>query len=178
MPSFLERFYADAMARATTIRMNSLNRLSGMLQIVTARARNETIAILITPCKPNEDGIAMPISDTRKWKVNKPANEILKIVNIELLRKNAKLLEANSKRIEATLGSEATTRFFGGFFVSKETLPVKITLYLNESATETEIDATIQDNFGFGLRTGMVGKYKEYIQNLLNWLAAVLEVKS
>lgn len=54
----------------------------------------------------------------------------------------------------------------------------KITLYLNESATETEIDATIQDNFGFGLRTGMVGKYKEYIQNLFNWLAAVLEVKS
>jgi hypothetical protein len=123
-------------------------------------------------------GIAMPISDTRKWKVNKPANEVLKIVNIELLRKNATLLEANSKRIEATIGSEARTRLFGGFFVSKETLPVKITLQMNESATETEIDATIQDNFGVGFRTGMVSKYKEYIQNLFNWLAAVLEVKS
>jgi hypothetical protein len=120
----------------------------------------------------------MPISDTRKWKVNKPANEILKIVNIELLRKNATILEANSKRIEATLGSEARTRLFGGFFVSKETLPVRITLQMNESATEIEIDATIEDNFGVGFRTGMVGKYKEYMQNLFNWLAAVLEVKS
>lgn len=120
----------------------------------------------------------MLISDTRKWKVNKPAGEILKIVKVELLRKNATLLEADSKRIEATLGSEARTRFFGGLFVSKETLPVKIALQMNESATETEIDATIQDNLGFGLRTGIVGKYKEYIQNLFNWLAAVLEVES
>ena len=99
-------------------------------------------------------------------------------MKIELLRKNAILLEADSRRIEANLGSEARTRLFGGFFVSKETLPVKITLQMNESATETEIDATIQDNFGFGLRTGMVGKYKEYMQNLFNWLAAVLDVQS
>ena len=55
-------------------------------------------------------GISMPISDTRMWKVNKPADEILKIMNIELLRKNATLLKANSKRIEATLGSEASAR--------------------------------------------------------------------
>jgi hypothetical protein len=123
-------------------------------------------------------GFVLPISDARKWKVNKPANETLRTVNIELLRKNATLLEANSKRIEATLGSEARTRLFGGFFVSKETLPVKITLQMNESATETEVDTTIQDNMGVGLRTGMVGKYKEYMQSLFNLLAAVLEVKS
>jgi hypothetical protein len=47
---------------------------------------------------------------------------------------------------------------------------------MNESATET--DATIQDNLGVGFRTGMVGKYKEYMQSLFNWLVAVLEVKS
>jgi hypothetical protein len=120
----------------------------------------------------------MPISDTRRWKVNKSAGEVLKIVNTELLRKNAKVLEASSKRIEATLGSGARTRFFGGVFVSKETLPVKITLQINESPTETEVDATIQDDLRVGLRTGMVGKYKEYIQDLFNWLAAALEVKS
>jgi hypothetical protein len=55
---------------------------------------------------------------------------------------------------------------------------VKITLQINESATETEADTTIQDNMGVGLRTGMVGRYKEYIQNLFNLLAAVLEAKS
>ena len=120
----------------------------------------------------------MPISDTRKWKVNKSANEILKMVKTELLRKNAKLIEANSMRIEATLGSEGRTRFFGGMLVSMEPLPVKITLRMNESASETEIDAIIQDNLGPGFRIGMVGKYKEYIQNLLNLLATVLEVKN
>ena len=100
------------------------------------------------------------------------------IVNNELVRKNATIIEANSKRIEATLGSEARTRFFGGILVSKETLPVKITLRMNESASETEIDAIIQDNLGVGLRTGIVDKYKEYIQNLLNLLATALEVKN
>jgi hypothetical protein len=59
-------------------------------------------------------GFVLPISDARKWKVNKPANETLRTVNIELLRKNATLLEASSKRIEVTLCSEARTRLFGG----------------------------------------------------------------
>jgi hypothetical protein len=120
----------------------------------------------------------LPISDTRKWKINKPANEILEIVKIELYRKNATLIEANSKRIEATLGSETRTRLFGGALVSEETLPVKITLQMNESATETEIDATIQDNFGAGFRIGMRGKYREYINNLFNLLFAVLVAKN
>ena len=120
----------------------------------------------------------MPISETRKWKVNKPANEILEIVKIELYRKNATLIDANLKRIEATLGSETRTRVFGGAFVPEETLPVKITLQMNESAAETEIDATIQDNLGAGSRIGMRSKYRKYIQNLLNLLSAVLGAKN
>lgn len=123
-------------------------------------------------------GIAMPISDTRRWKVKKPADEILKIVTGKLAEKKATLLEADSRRIEAAIGSEAKTRFIGGMFVSKETLPVKIILQMSETCGESEIDATIQDNLGFGLRTGMVGKYKEYIQSLFNELAAVLQVMS
>ena len=120
----------------------------------------------------------MPISDSRKWRVNKPANEILKLVKIELFRKNATLREANSKRIEATFGSETKTRLFGGIFVSEETLPVKITLQMNETAKETEIDATIQDNLGVGSRCGFRGKYRAYIDNLFNLLSTVLETKN
>ena len=120
----------------------------------------------------------MPISETRKWKINKPASQILDIVKIELFRKNANLTEANSKRIKATLGSETRTRLLGGALVSEETLPVKITLQMNESATETEIDATIQDNLGAGFRIGMRSKYREYISNLFNLLSAVLGAKN
>jgi hypothetical protein len=119
----------------------------------------------------------LPISETSKWKVNKPANEILEIVKIELYRKNATLIEANPKRIEATLGSETRTRLFGGAFVSEETLPVKIILQMNESTTETEIGATIQDNLGAGFRVGMRSKYRKYIHNLFNLLSTVLGAK-
>ena len=77
--------------------------------------------------------MTLPISESRKWKVDKSANEILELVKIELYRKNATLIEANSKRVEATLGSETRTRLFGGALVSEDTLPVKITLQMNES---------------------------------------------
>jgi hypothetical protein len=123
-------------------------------------------------------GINMPISDTRKWKSKMSREEILRIVNGKLAEKKATILEADSRRIEAKIGSNLKTRFWGGAFVSKETLPVKITLQMNESAGESEIDATIQDDMGFGLRTGMVGKYREYIQSLFNELAAALQVSS
>jgi hypothetical protein len=46
---------------------------------------------------------------------------------------------------------------------------------MNEAAGETEIYATIQDNLGFGLRTGIAGKYKEYIQILFDELARTLQ---
>ncbi|MGA3191419.1 MAG: hypothetical protein ABSD73_02770 [Candidatus Bathyarchaeia archaeon] len=120
----------------------------------------------------------MPISDTRKWKVNKPAEEVRKTVVNTLASKKATLLEASTTRIEAKIGSEAKTRFLGGIFVSKETLPVKMTMQINETGGESEINATIMDNLGVGLRTGMEGKYKEYIQSLFNELANALQVKS
>ncbi len=109
------------------------------------------------------------------WRVHKSADEVVKVVQNVLTAKKATFLEVNSRKIEATLGSESKTRVLGGMFVSKETLPVKVILLLNESAGVTEVDATISDNLGFGSRTGMVGKYKEDIQNLLNEIAAALQ---
>ena len=118
----------------------------------------------------------MPISDTRKWKVYKSANEILSITQTLLSTKDATFLEANNRRIEATLGSEGKTRVLGGLFVSKNMLPIKVILVINEFAGVTEVDVSIVDNLGFGARTGMVGKYKDYIQSLFNELANTLQV--
>ena len=117
----------------------------------------------------------MPISDRRKWKTGKSPEEILKIIVDKLAQKKAKLIEASSRRIEATMASGLKTRVIGGLLVSKETLPVKITLSMNEVAGETEIDATIEDNLGFGLKTGMAGRYREYMQSLFDELAKALQ---
>lgn len=120
----------------------------------------------------------MPISETRKWKVSKSATEIQKIVTGKLAEKKATLLASDPKRIEATIGSEAKTRVLGGMFVSKETLPVKITVLVNELGGESEVETMIQDNLGFGLKIGMEGKYKDYIQSLFNEMSVALQVKS
>lgn len=117
----------------------------------------------------------MPISDRCKWKVNRSADEIQKILINKLKQNKADIKVATSKMIEATMGSGLETRIIGGLFVRKKTLPVKIILLMNEVAGETEIDATIEDNLGFGLRTGMVGRYRGHIQSLFDELARVLQ---
>lgn len=117
----------------------------------------------------------MPISDHRKWKVGMSSEEILEILTNKLAQKKAKLIEATPRRIEATMGSGLKTRLIGGLLVSKETLPIKMTFSMDEMKGETEIDATIQDNLGFGIKTGMVGKYREYIQSLFDELARTLQ---
>jgi len=117
----------------------------------------------------------MPISDHRKWKVSMSSEEILEILTNKLAQKKAKLIEATPRRIEAIMGSGLKTRLIGGLLVSKETLPIKMTFSMDEMEGETEIDATIQDNLGFGIKTGMVGKYREYIQSLFDELARTLQ---
>lgn len=116
----------------------------------------------------------MPISDNRKWKVERPGDEVLKIVLDKLAQKKAKLVEATSRRIEATMGSGLKTRLIGGMLVSKETLPVRVILLMSQVDEKTEVDVTIQDNLGFGFRTGMVGKYREYIRSLFYELSKAL----
>jgi len=49
-----------------------------------------------------------------------------------------------------------------------------LNLYRDKNARETEVDVTIQDNFGFGLRIGMVGKYRLYIMTLFDELISDL----
>ena len=120
----------------------------------------------------------MPISDTRKWKVNKPPDDILKMVTDFLVQKKAKFGETATlpaKVIAATMGSGAKTRFFGGMFVSERTLPVKIVVLMNQVAEGTEVQATIQDNLGFGSRIGMERKYRDYIVDLLDDLEDLLQ---
>jgi hypothetical protein len=149
--------------------------------IPAAKARELELVIRAQALNPMEMGVAKRISDSRKWKVNKSADEILKILSIELpLRKDAKLLTANSKRIVATMGSGAKTRLWGRGWLSKEMLPVKIILQMNESATETIVDATIQDNLDpfYFIRAGLTERYMDYMQDLFDWLSAILEAKS
>lgn len=118
----------------------------------------------------------MPLSERRKWKTNKSADEIRKIVIGNLRQKKATITQEDRSHIEATMGSGLKLRLWGAWLVSEQTLPVKIILdlYRGTNAGETVVDATIQDNFGFGLRTGMVGKYRLYVIKLFDELISEL----
>jgi len=110
--------------------------------------------------------------------VNKPPDDILRMVTDFLVQKKAKFVETPTlpvKVIVATIGSGAKTRFFGGMFVSEQTLPMKVMVLMNQVAEGTEVEATIQDNLGFGSRMGMERKYRDYIGHLLDDLENLLQ---
>jgi hypothetical protein len=112
-----------------------------------------------------------PISEKRTWKVNMPPDKVLRTVTDFLSQENAKLTVTSSNSIEATMGFCSKTRLLGGAFVSRSTLPVKVSLSINEKTSETtEMNVTVQDNMGFGSRIGIESKYRDYIEDLLDKL--------
>lgn len=118
----------------------------------------------------------MPLSERRKWKTNKSADEIRKIVIDNLTQKKAKITQDDRSYIEARMGSGMQVRLWGAWLVKERTLPVKIilNLYRDKNARETTVDVTIQDDYGFGSRTGMAGKYRLYITKLFEDLISEL----
>jgi len=65
----------------------------------------------------------MPLSERRKWKTNKSADEIRKIVIGNLTQKKATITQEDRSYIEATIGSGLKTRLWGAWAVSEHTLP-------------------------------------------------------
>ncbi len=116
----------------------------------------------------------MPITETRKLKVNKSPEQVLKIIVEKMAQKKAQIIEATPQKVECTLGSAAKTRLGGGAFVSADTLPVKIA-FLMKGNGGTDIEMTIEDNLGFGSRLGLKGKYTKYMQSLFNEIAVFLQ---
>ncbi len=116
----------------------------------------------------------MPITETRKLKVNKSPEQVLKIVVEKMVQKKAQIMEATPLKMEFALGSGSKTRMLGGAFLAAETLPVKVILLMKGNGG-TEIEMTITDNLGFGSRIGLKGKYSKYMQTLFNELSVFLQ---
>ena len=108
---------------------------------------------------------------------NKPPEEIIKILINFLRFKKAKIHSINEKGIRATTGSRFSSRFFGGWAVSKNTLPVLITININKISSGSEVDLNFTDNFGLGTRIGMKEKYDMQLSSLLNEFSNVLKNK-
>ena len=62
--------------------------------------------------------------------------------------------------IVATSGSKLAIRLLGAYLMPKAWMPVKTTVEFAPSGSGCQVTVTCADNFGFGLRTGMRGRYE------------------
>ena len=58
-------------------------------------------------------------------------------------------------------GKKVAVRILGAFFVPRAWWPLRTELRLAPAASGTNVDMTVADDFGVGIRTGMKGKYDE-----------------
>jgi hypothetical protein len=76
-----------------------------------------------------------------------------------LLRDGFGLAEATPHRIEGRRGSEARLRLLGTLGTTDAALPVAVLVDTEGGPRETVVRATVSDDFGFGSRAGLRGRY-------------------
>jgi hypothetical protein len=77
--------------------------------------------------------------------------------------------------IEASFGSWFKTRLLGAFFLSRDTWPKRLRIVLTAADGQTtHVTVRAEDAFGFGLRTGIAGRYRESLEALADYTERAL----
>jgi hypothetical protein len=106
----------------------------------------------------------------RKWRVNMSLDEARAalVKALELLKGRAVTsVTSSGAYIKYDFGSLLKSRLLGEFWVSRETLPKKVEIYLariNES--QTEVNLLIRETHKYAFKWGFVDKYKRALQEL------------
>ena len=73
--------------------------------------------------------------------------------------------------LEITSGSQLKLRLIGGAFIAASSLPTRTVV---ERAADGEVTITVSDAMGFGIKTGMRGKYERWIDEVVQALQRAL----
>lgn len=99
----------------------------------------------------------------------------------EVRARVAEYLESIGARVTAGEGSyvgdsgkKVAVRILGAFFVPRTWWPLRTEVQLAAADGGTDVTATVSDNFGLGIRTGMKTKYSELTEERLQALRAAI----
>ncbi|HXY94135.1 MAG TPA: hypothetical protein VEP49_16780 [Acidimicrobiia bacterium] len=71
-------------------------------------------------------------------------------------------------RLDIETGSQAKMRLIGGAFIAASSLPTHTTVTMTPAGTGTQIQVWVKDTVGFGIKTGMKGKYATWLAQIVN----------
>ncbi len=108
--------------------------------------------------------------------VTKSISEVLQNIMGTLQALRGKIAHSDDRRIECDFGSLLKSRLLGEFWVSKSTLPKRVTIELKEVENgNIAIIFDVRDTHKYGILWGCVKKYEKALEELADSILSVLE---
>jgi hypothetical protein len=113
-----------------------------------------------------------PISRTASYTTSMRATEVSEKAQAWFAPVPIRIVANTADRVEITTGSQAKMRLLGGAFIASTSLPTRTVLTMVESGTGTQVTVTADDAVGFGVKTGMNGKYQQWLGEIVEGIQA------
>ena len=110
----------------------------------------------------------MAITESREWTVSLTRSEVTQKLADEVQRQDGEIVSLEP--FVAKTGAFWKTRLLGAIFMRRTDLPTTIKVVIEEARNGVRVNATILDRFGFGFRTGIVGRFRTQCGFLLDAL--------
>jgi hypothetical protein len=114
-----------------------------------------------------------PITRTATFVTSDPPPEALERCRAWMAQHaSAQVVAHTAERLELTSGSQVKLRLIGGGFIAASSLPVRTVVDAVATETGSELTVTAVDTVGFGIKTGMKGKYQRWLDEIVSGLRA------
>ena len=105
-----------------------------------------------------------PLTRSETFRPTVGADEIRDRVAAWFAHLDHKFVADTPERLEITSGSQLKLRILGGAFIAGSSLPARTVV---ERTDDGQVTVTVSDAMGFGLKTGMRGKYERWLDEIV-----------
>jgi hypothetical protein len=105
---------------------------------------------------------------------SKPPEEARAAVMAVLDQLGATTIDGEDPGVQARTGKKLGTRLLGAMFVPDEWLPLHHSFAFNAAGDGTEVEITVGDDLGVGIRSGFKAKYETLMTRRLGELSNAL----
>ena len=110
----------------------------------------------------------MPITESREWTVSLTRSEVTQKLADEVQRQDGEIVSLEP--FWGKTGAFWKTRLLGVFLTRRTDIPTTIKVAIEEAQNGVRVNATVSDRYGFGIRTGAVGRFRTQCEFLLDAL--------
>lgn len=115
-----------------------------------------------------------PLSSTESFTTTLGPADVLARTQEWFAKYKGQVVAASDGSIEVKSGSQAKMRIIGGAFIAGSSLPTRTTITLVANGDSADVTVTAVDAVGFGVKTGMKGKYETWLGLITSGLRTAL----